>query len=98
VGRLEDELMVQRYEGHERVVSLPRGRKVVNVPAARMWTAEDYDLIEELIAQGLRYSEMLPYFTDPPVTRNALQKACENAGIEYRHKPGRPRKRADHGS
>lgn len=84
-----------RYESHDRV--LP-SRRVIRVATARRWTAEDYDIIEELIAQGLRYKEIATHFTDPPVSRIALERAIRAAGIEYHHKAGRPRKKADHGT
>lgn len=81
--------MAVRYAAHDRVI---KGGRMVRVPTARNWTAEDYDLIERLIAQGKRYKDIIMHFSDPPVTPNALQKACEAAGIEYPHKAGRPRR------
>lgn len=85
--------MTVRYGAHERVVEYHGTRRVVHVKHARKWTAEDYDLIEELVEKRLRYTEMLPYFTDPPVTRAALEKAMRNAKIPYPFfKAGRPRK------
>ena len=85
--------MAVRYGAHDRVLLIGGERRVVRVTVARKWTAEDYDLIEKLVAAGLRYKDMLPHFTDPPVTRAALEKAMRNAKIDYpHHGPGRPRK------
>ncbi len=85
--------MAIRYGAHERVVTRGGTRCVVQVTVGRNWSAEDYDLIEELVERRLRYHEMLPYFTDPPVSRAALEKAMRVAKIPYPYYGrGRPRK------
>ena len=85
-----------RYGAHNRVVQYGGKRRVVRVAVARNWTAADYDLIEKLVAAKLRYKDMLPHFTDPSVTLEALKKAMRSAKIDYPHyKAGRPRKVAN---
>ena len=80
--------MAQRYGPYVTVIN---GNPTF-VAGARRWTAEDYDLIEELIAAGFRYKDMLPYFTDPPVTLHGIKGAVRTAKIDYPFKAGRPRK------
>jgi hypothetical protein len=85
--------MTVRAPAHERIMKYNGERRIVRVSEARKWAAEDYDLIEELIEKRLRYAEMLPYFTDPPVTLDALKSAVYEAKIPYPyHTAGRPRK------
>lgn len=66
----------------------PDGRRFVYT-GTRAWSAEDYDLIEELIEDyGMTAREIRFYF-DPFPTATAVEQAIRRADIDYSPGPGR---------
>ena len=64
---------------------------LIYVGEARAWSADDYDLLEQLTEFGLTCMEIRRYFTPMP-TATAIRCALERAGIPMVKKRGRPTK------
>lgn len=65
--------------------------RMITVPDARAWKAEDYDLIEKLIMHRLPVTEIRRYFTPMPTT-TAMRCAMTRAGFTSGARRGRPTK------
>ena len=75
----------------QRAYTRCRGGEAEFVGESRTWTADDYDLIEELIEKEIPFSFIRLFFTPSP-SEAAMRSAAYRAGFKSRLTPGRPTK------